>query len=268
QVFKVMWAEPKGSSAQEADSDASYTQRQTANGGTDFQKVRRFIIINPMRGHCICLPINTYSSQGVTKKGVIAEHHTIVHSEKKAVYFHGEKAKGLTKKPIRISCYTRHKLDDLSRMNYAKTYTVEYNVKVCFIGKVDKKSEWQLTADYNLMHPPLKQKNKKPDDDEEDAAGGMPASHFDEAATGIWDGTDRSAESSSSSTLQPWVPSYTPHAVGSINRQHEDIEEEQEDTTQAEYEQDEPEETSGHYSGDEGPSETRDYVSEGDDDDR
>ncbi|KAG4435137.1 hypothetical protein IFR05_009369 [Cadophora sp. M221] len=248
-VFKVMWAEPKGAGAQE-DSDASYTQRQTANGGTDFQKVRRFIIINPMRGHC-----------------VIADHHTIVFSEKKAVYAHGEKVKGLTKKPIRISCSTRHKLDELSRMNYAKTYTVEYNVKVCFIGKVDKKSEWQLTADYNIMHPPLKHNGTKPDDDEEDNAGGIPASQFNEATTGIWDGTDRSGEPSSSSNPQTWTPSYTPHAIDSSNRQHEDIEEEQEDTTQAEYVQDDPEETPGNYAQDGGPSKTRDYVSESDDDD-
>lgn len=30
----------------------------------------------------------------------------------------------------------RHKLDDASRLNYAKTYTVEYNVKVVSPGAV------------------------------------------------------------------------------------------------------------------------------------
>ncbi|KAH6711969.1 hypothetical protein BKA61DRAFT_485641, partial [Leptodontidium sp. MPI-SDFR-AT-0119] len=101
-------------------------------------------------------PINTYSGKGVTKKGVIAEHHAIIYSDKAAVYLKGEKEKGLTKTPIKVSCSSHHRLDEESRLNYAKTYTVEYNVKVCFIGKVDKGSEWQLTADYNIVHPPLK----------------------------------------------------------------------------------------------------------------
>ncbi|KAG4432907.1 hypothetical protein IFR05_011600 [Cadophora sp. M221] len=139
-VFKVLWVEPKGSTEDgtgDSDSDASYTgnERQNADGQIEFQKVRRFVIIKPMQGCCICLPINTYSRQGVTKKGIIAEDHTIIYSEKKAIH--------------------RHKLDERSRLNYAKHYTVEYNVKVCLIGKVDKTSEWQLNADYNAMHPPL-----------------------------------------------------------------------------------------------------------------
>ena len=49
----------------------------------------------------------------------------------------------------------RHKLDSKSRILYSKLYTVEYNVKVWFIGKIDKKSEMQLVSDYNKIHPPL-----------------------------------------------------------------------------------------------------------------
>ena len=73
----------------------------------------------------------TYSGQGVKKKGVHADHHTIIYTEK-AIVARGEKDKGLTKKPIKvIPSSPRHKLDNFSRLNYAKTYTVEYNVKVC-----------------------------------------------------------------------------------------------------------------------------------------
>ena len=65
------------------------------------------------------------------KKGVKADHHTIIYTEK-AIAARGEKERGLTKKPIKvIPSSPRHKLDSFSRLNYAKTYTVEYNVKVC-----------------------------------------------------------------------------------------------------------------------------------------
>ncbi len=61
----------------------------------------------------------------------------------------------MTKVPIKISCSARHKLDDLSRLNYAKPYTVEYNVKVWFIGKVAAECLDTLAADYNKTHPPV-----------------------------------------------------------------------------------------------------------------
>jgi hypothetical protein len=64
--------------------------------------------------------------------------------------------KGLTKTPLKIVTKNpRHKLADTSRLNYAKTYTVEYNVKVWFIGNVEKDSMWHLVTDFNQVHPPL-----------------------------------------------------------------------------------------------------------------
>jgi hypothetical protein len=73
----------------------------------------------------------TYSGQGVNKKGVHAKHHAIIYSGKKPIAIRGEKEKGLTMKSIRVTPDNpRHKLDDASRLNYAKNYTVEYNVKV------------------------------------------------------------------------------------------------------------------------------------------
>jgi hypothetical protein len=56
----------------------------------------------------------------------------------------------------------RHKLDDASRLNYAKQYTIEYNVKVWFIGKISSDSEWQLRTDYNKVQPPLEIKGYRP----------------------------------------------------------------------------------------------------------
>lgn len=44
------------------------------------------------------------------------------------------------------------KLDHLSRLNYAKVYTVEHNVKVSFIGRVSESSKPSLISDYNKIN--------------------------------------------------------------------------------------------------------------------
>jgi hypothetical protein len=51
-----------------------------------------------------------------------------------------------------ISDNPRDKLDPNSRMNYAKVYTVEHNVKVLFIGRIAPKYEQQVVIDYNHIH--------------------------------------------------------------------------------------------------------------------
>jgi hypothetical protein len=90
----------------------------------------------------------------VGKKGVKAKDHAIIYTDKHPVMLPGEKKKGMTKKPIRMEpSGPRHKLDKASRLNYTKLYTVEYNVKVWFIGKIHEDSAYQLAADYNKDHP-------------------------------------------------------------------------------------------------------------------
>jgi hypothetical protein len=42
----------------------------------------------------------------------------------------------------------RERLRPESRINYAKVYTVEHNVKVCFIGEIHKDSEAIFFADF------------------------------------------------------------------------------------------------------------------------
>jgi hypothetical protein len=43
----------------------------------------------------------------------------------------------------------------MSRLNYAKLYTVEHNVKVFFIGKIAKSYEQKVVDAYNGVHMPL-----------------------------------------------------------------------------------------------------------------
>lgn len=51
-----------------------------------------------------------------------------------------------------VSYSAREKLDKTSRMNYAKVYTVEHNVKVYFIGEIYSKDWNILVEDYNRIN--------------------------------------------------------------------------------------------------------------------
>ncbi len=78
----------------------------------------------------------TYEGQGCRKHGVHQEDHAIIYTSR-PVQFIGEER--MTKTPIRVRPYTsQHKLEAASRLNYAKVYTIEYNVKVWFIGEIRK----------------------------------------------------------------------------------------------------------------------------------
>lgn len=152
-VFKVLWSEPTGSGGTEVTRPRGKGIRKAKYGESAYDSVRRFVIIREGNGHCICLPILTYGGQGTLKKGVHAEDHTIIYTGHSAVAKDGER---LTKRSIRmVPLSSRHKLDPASRINYAKVYTVEHNVKVWFVGEVAKKHEQQVVTDYNNTHQPL-----------------------------------------------------------------------------------------------------------------
>jgi len=77
----------------------------------------------------------------------------------------------LVKKPVRVICTSnKEKLDVASRVNYSKLYTVEHNLKVCFIGEIDKAHEHRIfTAVENTLEvrneeeSEVKSKDKKND---------------------------------------------------------------------------------------------------------
>ena len=102
-------------------------------------------------------PILTYGYQGVLKRGVHPEDHAVVYSSKtKGPYVLDQEEGLMTKHPIRIELFKAdQKLDPLSRLNYAKLYTVEHNVKVFFIGRVAKNYEKDVKNGYNEAHPPF-----------------------------------------------------------------------------------------------------------------
>ncbi len=150
-IFKVLWSEPVGSGGTEITAEFPHS-------GRAFHKVRRFLIVSERnKGHSICIPILTYGNQGVLKRGVHPEDHAVVYSSKTRGPYLLEDEKGLmTKHPIRVEVFMdSQKLDPLSRLNYAKLYTVEHNVKVFFIGRVAKNYEKDVMKGYNEAHPPF-----------------------------------------------------------------------------------------------------------------
>ncbi|TGO20990.1 hypothetical protein BPAE_0250g00020 [Botrytis paeoniae] len=150
-VFKVLWSEPSGSSV----GGGKFSSHGKEHGEMIFAHVRKFVIIDYRRGHCLCLPIMTYGGRATSQPGVHAEEHAIIYTTKPKLA-PNEHISQMIFHPIRmIPDSARHHLDLASRINYAKTYTVEYNVKVWFIGKIDQDSEQTLRESYNQANPPL-----------------------------------------------------------------------------------------------------------------
>jgi len=127
--------------------------RRGTQGDDITEKMRRFVIIEAKPKHCLCLSIMTYGGRATTKVGVDADSHAIIYTEK-PLLMKGEKE--LAKQPIRVKPFSpQYKLEDASRLNYAKAYTVEYDVKVWFIGEVHQDSIWKLIAACNEILPPF-----------------------------------------------------------------------------------------------------------------
>ncbi|KAG4435066.1 hypothetical protein IFR05_009456 [Cadophora sp. M221] len=151
QVFKVLWAEPEGNKASSsATAVTSYTVETRFEGENVYTSIRRFVIVAADNGHCQCLPILTYGGYATLKNGVKADSHAIVHMGNPApAPLPGEL---LSLQPIKLKAKTpRDKLEPASRINYAKIYTVEHNVKVLFIGEVSRSSERTFMTDFDQV---------------------------------------------------------------------------------------------------------------------
>lgn len=96
----------------------------------------------------------TYKRQGTRKPGVKSWHHAIIYTTNpsetpKPPPSELEGEDPLPNLPIRVEAKSpRHELEPSSRLNYAKIYTVEHNIKVSFIGKIHKDSIDEFYAAY------------------------------------------------------------------------------------------------------------------------
>lgn len=97
-------------------------------------------------------PVLTYGGQGTLKWGVHPDDHAIIYTSKDRgpITLPGET---LIREAIRMEPIDpSHGLDNASRVNYCKIYTVEHNVKVFFIGALTRTAQVQAAADYNQVH--------------------------------------------------------------------------------------------------------------------
>lgn len=121
----VPWPEPGGDSLRDHW------------GPRVFVKIRRFVVIRPRATFCLCLPIHTYQGQATTKPGLSIQDHAAVIEEGQEMIAH-EEEEDLTKEPLSIKIENPDvgSVDPMSRINFGKVYTVEYNVKVRNIGRI------------------------------------------------------------------------------------------------------------------------------------
>jgi hypothetical protein len=105
-------------------------------------------------------PIHTYHGLATMKHGVKREDHAIIYTgDKRPKKIKGEK---LQLHPIQVIPRTpRDKLEEESRINYAKIYTVEHNVKVLFIGRVAPSSQYHLHNDFDATWMNMKRRHEE-----------------------------------------------------------------------------------------------------------
>ncbi|TGO66194.1 hypothetical protein BOTNAR_0066g00340 [Botryotinia narcissicola] len=138
-VFKVLWSEPSGSTAG-GGGGTVWSQREV-HGEMIYAKTR---------------PIMSYEGRATSKSGVHPEEHAIIYTTPEPRLIDNEDGSKMKFDPVKMIPYSRrHILDTASRINYAKIYTVEYNVKVWFIGQVDQACEHTVKKSYNDANQPL-----------------------------------------------------------------------------------------------------------------
>jgi hypothetical protein len=117
-----------------------------------YSHILRVIVVQTQHGFCLCVPIFTYRGQGLTKPGVNADDHAIAFgSGKRPVSLSGEKP--MKFEPIEVKLAQGQALHEMSRINFAKVYTVEWNVKVRHVGMVVPESlPHLLTAWRTLLY--------------------------------------------------------------------------------------------------------------------
>ncbi|CAN9174364.1 unnamed protein product [Alternaria alternata] len=132
-VFMVPWPEPSG----------NFVKDQI--GPPVLLKIKRFVVIKPKSTFCLCLSIHTYGGQGTTKPGVAAQDHAAVIPEHGQVHYLPQEVE-LVKKPLslRVENSSTGPIHRAARINFAKIYTVEYNVKVRKVGRMVADSVWHM----------------------------------------------------------------------------------------------------------------------------
>lgn len=127
-VFSILWPEPKGVKTDADERDAATIAKL---GENMFVEVRRFVIVNVIDHHSLCVPISTHRGRGILGRN--PDHYSIIFTGT-AQPLEGE---AFNKFAIEVIPEDGETLASSSRVNYAQTYTVQHNVRVKAIGKVN-----------------------------------------------------------------------------------------------------------------------------------
>lgn len=119
----------------------------TSSNQTFHAKTRIFVVIRTKGKHCLCLPIYTYSLKATSKHSANAEEHAPVVQEGKRVAYHQDEQINKLKKPLTLIIEDQSvQWNSLSRLNFTKVQTVEYNLKVQKVGRIQPDSLIDLEA--------------------------------------------------------------------------------------------------------------------------
>ncbi|PMD40887.1 hypothetical protein L207DRAFT_633832 [Hyaloscypha variabilis F] len=126
------------------------------------QKIRRFVVIEAKHAYCVCLSIMSHKGRPTPKDGGHPENYAVIYIEGQPPPSPPSKTE-LARPAIKMKTQVPyHKLEMDSRLNYERTYHVDYNVKVLFIGDISKVSESDLFEAYRYFHPSDKLRSESP----------------------------------------------------------------------------------------------------------
>ncbi|KAK5170648.1 uncharacterized protein LTR77_005237 [Saxophila tyrrhenica] len=151
-VFQTLWSE----AADSANDVRSRAFTINSFGEPVHSKVRRFVVVKEGQLSCIAVPVTSYGGKGVAKRGVKKSDHTIIHCGKKAPLPAADelpnpalREAGMQPDPIRVDPdLSDKKLDEKSRVDFAKPSVIHHNVKVKSFGMVNRASLRHLHAQY------------------------------------------------------------------------------------------------------------------------
>ncbi|KXS94570.1 hypothetical protein AC578_7520 [Pseudocercospora eumusae] len=150
-VIELLWVEPRGETA-----PPSMITRASNLEDIGHIKKRRFVLLITGHKHSTALGIFTYNGQGVGKPGVRKSDHCIIYDGRLRNTAPGPMPTELPQREespmrptkIRVDLNNNVSWHPTSRINLAKAYTIEHNVKVKDIGMIHPHSIDNLMAMY------------------------------------------------------------------------------------------------------------------------
>lgn len=155
-VFAMLWHEGVGDkkgghiSQVERFKVERYNRKRGKYNEEVFSHIRRMVVVRNRHGYCWCIPINTYNYHGVAKKGLSREDreaHSIIYMDDTKPAIDPAERNMMVKNPIAVTAANlEQKLHYMSRLNFGKVYSVEWNVKVMNVGLVSVNSMANFTG--------------------------------------------------------------------------------------------------------------------------